>query len=247
VEDNWKWSDEADRKKIRVLGAFASDHSKAKSSSKWQPKARASVRKLLGKPAEAPAPADDNKAKLDPKEALEKLRLMGFTEEASKTVLVAESNNFEKAVNKLLSMGDSVRCPYEVPTTHHRTRTQINAPYCTTARAHTQTLMRPMVVCSAAQAQRGGGLAGPGDRDGGHGIRSRARCGGAEKDPQQRRAGPRAAHLRLHRRLVHFVHEYPGPQMCIAWCGGVVCRLVLCGSLGAFMRAQARLRRAEVS
>ncbi|ELR24964.1 UBA/TSN domain containing protein [Acanthamoeba castellanii str. Neff] len=113
VEDTWKWSDEADRKKIRVLGAFASDHSKAKPS-KWQPKARGSVRKLLGKSAEAPAPAD-NKAKLDPKEALEKLRLMGFTEEASKTVLVAESNNFEKAVNKLLSMGDSVRCPYEPP------------------------------------------------------------------------------------------------------------------------------------
>ncbi len=142
MEDNWKWSDEADRKKIRVLGAFASDHSKAKASSKWQPKARASVRKLLGKPAEAPAPADNTKAKLDPKEALEKLRLMGFTEEASKTVLVAESNNFEKAVNKLLSMGDSVRGPYEVPTTHHRTRTRtsmhpiappphanVNAPY----------------------------------------------------------------------------------------------------------------------
>ncbi len=123
MEDNWKRSDEADRKRIRVLGAFASDNSKAKPSSKWQPKARASVRKLLGKPAEAPAPAD-NKAKLDPKEALEKLRLMGFKEEASKTVLVAESNNFEKAVNKLLSMGDSVRCPYEVPATHHRTRTR---------------------------------------------------------------------------------------------------------------------------
>jgi hypothetical protein len=222
VEDNWKWSDEADRKKIRVLGAFASDHSKAKPS-KWQPKARGSVRKLLGKPAEAPAPAD-NKAKLDPKEALEKLRLMGFTEEASKTVLVAESNNFEKAVNKLLSMGDSVRCPYEVPSTahalhtHHRTRTQDTRTH------HRTRQLMDATACSAAQAQRGGGLAGPGDRDGGHGIRSRARCGGAEKDPQQRRAGPRTAHFRLHRRLVHF--QYPGPQMCLAWCDGVVCRVL---------------------
>lgn len=109
IEDNWKWVDSADPKRIRTLGTFASESTGPASQKNWGPSGKSNVRQLIGKKATGRNTLSD----AEREEAIERLQGMGFTEEASRSVLATEAN-FDKAVNTLLSLGNSARAPFEV-------------------------------------------------------------------------------------------------------------------------------------
>lgn len=94
-----------------MLGNFASADNKAgpASSKKWT--AQKDTKK--GKAAKATAKDKPTPTQMDTKESTEKLLAMGFAGDAIKSVILTEKI-FDKALAKLLSMGDQARVPLTV-------------------------------------------------------------------------------------------------------------------------------------